>query len=368
MKADASKPPIAKSILESGKGLLSWKPKEGLVEIPAEREKLFRSLSEISGNTPLTQLDLLPNGNGLFVKMECENKPTGSHYDRIYPHLLHAIERIGVNPKDFVLIENSSGNATPAFGWFSRKLGYETIAFLPAELTDARKKLTIEQCDKVVVANPQKHGWEVFGAAGAIREALQKNREERQRNPSARRMYCVNHSQVVESLEAMESLANEIAGQLDGKKIDYFLGIAGNGTILYGLGRALKKLFGKMKVVGVETLERPVLFPLKYPGRYEKEYGKKPAQVGEMGGQEFFAPGTGALGVEFPHIYSAVGLVDDVMLVSREETEKTLAELGRKGFRVGHTSAMSFVAAQKISMRAKGKSILIIFYDNIGRY
>ena len=300
--------------------------------------------------------------------MECENKPTGSHYDRVYPHLLHAIERTGINPKDFVLAENSSGNATPAFGWFARKLGYETIAFLPAELTEARQKLSREQCDKVIVADEKKHGWGVFGAANAMREALQQNREERKTNQMAKRLYCVNHLQVIELLEAMEGIAKEAANRLKGEKIDYFLGIAGNGTVLYGLGSALKKRFRKIKVIGIEAAERPVIFPMKFPGKYELRYGKKPASVEEMQGKDFFAPGIGALGIEFPHIHSAVNFVDDVILMGREETETASKELQEKGFFVGHTSAMSFVAAKLIAQQIKNKTTIIIFYDNLNRY
>ena len=78
---------LAKSILESGKGPLSWKPKKGLVKLSSERERRFTELMKIPGNTSLKELPFLPNENKLFVKMEFENKPTGSHYDRIYPHL-----------------------------------------------------------------------------------------------------------------------------------------------------------------------------------------------------------------------------------------------------------------------------------------
>ncbi|MBI4210952.1 MAG: PLP-dependent lyase/thiolase [Candidatus Diapherotrites archaeon] len=368
MKPHEAKATNAKSILESGKKPLGWKPEPGLVRIPGEREKLFRELSKIPGRTPLVEIQGIPGNNKLFAKMECANRPTGSHYDRIYPVLLHAIERIGVNPQGFTLVENSSGNATPAFGWFARKLGYETIAFLPAELTEARRRLTSEQCDKVVLANEDGHGWGVFGAANAMKEALQKNREERKARPEQKRLYCVNHSQVTESLGPMETMAREIEKQLRGKKPDFFLGVAGNGTILYGLGKALKKKFGKMKVIAVETTERPVLYQIKYPGKYEKEYGKEPASVEDMKGKGFFAPGTGALGIDFPHLRSAAGIIDRAMLISREETEKAAGELKAKGHEVGHTSAMSYAAARKLAKERKNAAILIIFYDNMDRY
>lgn len=360
--------PKARSIIGRGLKPLKWKPKIGLVRLSNAREQLFKKLMKIPGNTPLETVDWLPNKNRLHIKMEFANKPTGSHYDRVYPKLLRALERIGINPNDFTLAETSSGNATPAFGYFAKRLGYETVAFLPAELSARRRTLSKKQCDRVVVANDKKHGWGVFGAANAMKEALARNREERKKNTKKKRMYCVDHSQVTEGLGAIKSVADEIVKQLKVEKPDYFLGIAGNGTILYGVGRELKKRFPNMKVIAIEPFERPVLHQLKYPGRYEKEFGRKPPSVEDMLGKEFFAPGSGALGVQFPHIHSAVDLVDDIILVKKGETTKALEQLKKKGHAVGHTSGMSYVAAKKLAKTKKGKSIVTIFYDLINRY
>ena len=175
---------LPRSIIESGRKPTAWKPRRGLVKLSPSRQKLFDRLMKLPGNTSLRELNLLPNWNRLLVKMEHQNKPTGSHYDRVYPHLLWALERTRITPNRFALCETSSGNATPAFGYFSRRLGYRTIAFLPAELSETRKNLTRQQCDQVVVADSKKHGWGVFGAANAMREALEKNKAERQTDPN----------------------------------------------------------------------------------------------------------------------------------------------------------------------------------------
>jgi len=356
----SSETPKAKTILLNGA-----KP---LKSLSNTREQLFDKLAKIPGRTSLKSLDWLPNNNRLFVKLEFENKPTGSHYDRVYPKLLHALEKTGISPEKFALAETSSGNATPAFGYFARQLGYETMAFLPAELSEKRQNLTREQCDKTIVADESRHGWGVYGAANALKEALTHNKEERKVTPDKKILYCVNHSQVTETLDAIKALADEAVKQLEGKKLDYFLGIAGNGTILYGVGSELKKHFPKMKVIAIEPFERPVLYPLMYPGRYEKEFHKSPPSAEEMRGKEFFAPGTGAVGVQFPHLHSAQKITDEIMLIGREETRAGLKELSEKGFNAGHTSAMSYLAAKKLAERIKNKTMLAIFYDTIDRY
>lgn len=358
----------AKSLLKSGRKSTKWKPRKGLVRLSKSRQKLFQRLKLISGHTELRLIPGLPNGNRLLAKLEFQNKPTGSHYDRVYPHLLEVMERTGVTPEKCILAETSSGNATPAFGYFAGQLGYETVAFLPAELSDRRKALTRKQCDRVVIADSKKHGWGVFGAANAMREALLKNREETRRDPTKKMLLSVNHSQVTETLEAIKSLADEAVRELHGTHPDYFLGIAGNGTILHGVGSELKKQFPKMKVIGIEPFERPSIHLLKFPGRYKQDYGREPPTIESMRGKEFFAPGTGALGVDFPHLQSAVRTCDDVVLVRRPEMEKALVELQKKGYNVGHTSAMSYAVAKKVARKVHDKSILTIFYDQLNRY
>jgi len=134
------------------------------------------------------------------------------------------------------------------------------------------------------------------------------------------------------------------------------------------VGRELKKLFPKIKVVAIESFERPVLYLMKYPGRYEKQFKCKPPSPKEMEGKDFFAPGTGALGIDFPNLHASLEICDDVLLITRKETEAALKELKEKGQAVGHTSAMSYVAAKKVSETEKNKSILIMFYDLINRY
>ena len=123
-----------------------------------------------------------------------------------------------------------------------------------------------------------------------------------------------------------------------------------------------------MKVIGIEPFERPVLHQLKWPGKYERTTGKKPPTIEKMSGKEFFAPGSGAIGVDFPHLHSAATLCDDIVLISRKEMSTALKELERKGFSVGHTSAMSYVVAKQLDKRIKGKTLVGIFYDLLDRY
>ena len=100
-----------------------------------QREKLYRELESRIGNTPILKLSLhLPYGNRIFVKEEFRN-PTGSHYDRVYIHLLKEIEKEGkIVPGVTPLIETSSGNAGSSFAWLCRELGYQAEVIVPEGL------------------------------------------------------------------------------------------------------------------------------------------------------------------------------------------------------------------------------------------
>ena len=61
------------------------------------RKEMYDRLESQVGNTPLIELDVhaFSTGSRLFAKAEHTN-PTGSHYDRVYLHLLRKDEEAGV--------------------------------------------------------------------------------------------------------------------------------------------------------------------------------------------------------------------------------------------------------------------------------
>ncbi len=339
-----------------------------LAKLPAARERLFRSFRGEVGRTQLVELKgVAPNGNRIFAKLEYQN-PTGSHYDRVYPHLLHLLEQLGVSPKTHVLCETSSGNATVSFAHFARRLGYAPLAFMPKELSARRISPTRKAGAKVFLSRPGSRPF-VAGARDRMVEALEENRRQRAEGRRVKKLFTPNHSQVSETLDAIHSLADELHSQLARRRVkpDYFLPVAGNGTIAYGVGKPFHEYFPKAKVIAIEPFERPALYPLVHSGAYEGQHGSLP-KIDEFAGAEFFMPGSGALGIEFPHLESAAKLVDRVSLVKLGEWKKAQRQLAELGFSVGHTSAASFAEAMNLAKRVRNKNIVIIFYDRAERY
>ncbi|MCI5064547.1 pyridoxal-phosphate dependent enzyme [bacterium] len=336
-------------------------------ELAAARETELARIAQRPGDTPLKECSFPKSGVRLFAKEETCNDPTGTHYDRVYPPLFRIIAEAGLTPDNVELAETSSGSAAPAFGVLARELGYRSVAFLPGELSPARRSFSEAQCDEVVVADPKRDGWGVVGASKAMRDALEESRQ-RWRQEGGKRLFTLNHSRVPESLEAISSLAAEAVQQVKGERIHYCVLVAGNGTVLNGVGQAIKDLAPGVEIIAVEPRDRPVFFEMRYPGAFKQRYGEAPPTLADMEGRDFYAPGMGGVGIDCPFLEAAISIVDDVILVDRDTCGEVQQELFKQGEMVGTTSALSHAAAREVAKSCAGGNILIIHYDSADKY
>jgi cystathionine beta-synthase len=91
--------------------------------------------------TPLVELTGLDTGQcRILAKLENMN-PTGSVKDRVAPHLIADAEREGRLKPGMTILEASSGNATIALGSICRSKGYKVIAYVPASMSQEKRRL-----------------------------------------------------------------------------------------------------------------------------------------------------------------------------------------------------------------------------------
>ena len=92
-------------------------------DLPEERQEIYETLAEKIGDTPLVKYEgEVPNGNEIFLKLECDNQLGHSHYDRVYLKLFYEKEKLGlIHPGDNVF-ETSSGSAGISFAAIGRDL------------------------------------------------------------------------------------------------------------------------------------------------------------------------------------------------------------------------------------------------------
>jgi len=98
-------------------------------------------LSDRARWTPLVELTGLDTrGCRILAKLENMN-PTGSVKDRVAPHLIADAEREGRLRPGMTILEASSGNATIAIGSICRSKGYKVIAYVPASMSQEKRRL-----------------------------------------------------------------------------------------------------------------------------------------------------------------------------------------------------------------------------------
>ena len=132
--------------------------------------KIYNSLDEIIGNTPLLRLRNTEKAHSLtarlFAKTEYFN-PAGSVKDRTAKFMIDSAEKSGVLKRGMTLIEPTSGNTGIALAAIGASKGYKVILTMPETMSVERRKLISAYGAEIVLTDGKK------GMAGAIEKAEQ---------------------------------------------------------------------------------------------------------------------------------------------------------------------------------------------------
>ena len=108
------------------------------------RGRVFDSIVDAIGDTPLVRLTKLPQAHGvhatILAKLEYFN-PAASVKDRIGAAMVIAMEKAGVINADTVLIEPTSGNTGIALAFVAAQKGYRLILTMPETMSIERRKI-----------------------------------------------------------------------------------------------------------------------------------------------------------------------------------------------------------------------------------
>jgi len=369
-----------------------------------ERQRLYEELESKIGKTPLVKYKgEIPNGNKILVKRECDN-PFGSHYDRVYVELFRHYEEAGNLVPGSKVIETTSGSAGVSFAGVGKALGYECCVAIPAGGEKARETAILEHLpdENHLIFTPQEQY--ISGFPRFLKRFLVMHRD----------YFFLNHSMGLLgtkneiTLKSLEKIAEEIL--LETCKVSYFIPAIGNGSSVLGPARVFKDvtqiLRGTIrdlieepsnvgmvnaldiekahdyliKVIAFETFQSAVAYNLKYPGKYEKEFGIKPGTL-----PRHRLPGTSYPGISFPHINTCIqkDLIHDIILVSDEKTDQEYTALtGRTDTRnlvhwdkpivnfndVGRTTRAGINVALDIAKQVRGRNLVVLAYDKAERY
>lgn len=211
--------------------------------------KIYHSLTQLVGNTPLLEVENVEKTLGLkahvLVKLEYFN-PGGSVKDRVALAMIEDAEKRGALKPGGVIIEPTSGNTGIGLAWVASVKGYRIILTMPETMSLERRNL-LKALGAELVLTPGSEGMK-----GAIARA----KELQQEHPSS---FIPQQFENPANPEAhTRTTAEEIWHDTDGK-VDIFVAGVGTGGTLSGTSRGLKKHNPAIKAYAVEPATSAVL-------------------------------------------------------------------------------------------------------------
>jgi cysteine synthase A len=225
-------------------------PLPDAVPPPAPRGRLFGSVLEVVGGTPLVLLPRLGASAGLAARLALKlefGNPLGSVKDRIGLAMVEAAEREGlIAPGRSTLVEPTSGNTGIALAFVAAAKGYRLLVVMPDGASLERRKM-MRLLGAELELTPAKRGM-----TGAITRA----EEIVARTPGAwmPRQFDNPANPAIHAATTAEEIWADTGGA-----VDAVVGGIGTGGTLTGIARALKPRRAGLRVIGVEPAESAVL-------------------------------------------------------------------------------------------------------------
>ena len=300
--------------------------------------KIYQSLADLVGKTPLLELTNYEKKNGLeatiLAKLEYFN-PAGSVKDRIAKAMIEEAEASGKLKPGATLIEPTSGNTGIGLAAIAAAKGYKIIITMPETMSVERRNLMKAYGAELVLTEGAK------GMKGAIAKA----EELAQTIPGA---YIPGQFVNPANPQAHRSTTGpEIWEDTDGQ-VDIFVAGVGTGGTITGVGEYLKGKNPGVKIGAVEPSASPVL------------------SQGVAGAHKIQGIGAGFV----PDTLNT-GVYDEIIPVENEAAFEAGRAIARaEGILVGISSGAALWAATELAKRPenKGKTIVVLLPDTGDRY
>lgn len=300
--------------------------------------RIYTSLTQLVGHTPLLELTHIEKSEGLkarlLAKIEAFN-PGGSVKDRIALAMIEDAEARGQLKPGAMIIEPTSGNTGIGLAWVAVVKGYKLVLTMPDTMSIERRKL-LAALGAELVLTPGKEGMK---GAIAMAEKLQSE------NPGSMIMRQFDNPANPEA--HTRTTAQEIWRDTDGR-VDIFVAGVGTGGTLSGTALGLKEHNPAIETVAVEPETSAVL-------------SGEPAGAHKIQG----------IGAGFvPRNYDS-SLVNGIIKVSDDHAMEASRMLARtEGVLAGISSGAALYAAIQLAKDPanEGKTIVVLLPDTGDRY
>lgn len=300
--------------------------------------KVYSSISELVGHTPLVQLQRFAAVRGLkanlLAKVEYFN-PAGSVKDRIACAMLDDAEQRGLLKPGAVIVEPTSGNTGIGLAAMAAARGYRVILTMPETMSVERRNLLKAYGAQLVLTD---------GAQG-MKGAIAKAEEIAAQTPGS--FLPGQFTNPANPAIHRATTGPEIWQDTDGT-VDIFVAGVGTGGTITGVGEYLKDKKPGVKIVAVEPETSAVL------------------STGVAGAHKIQGIGAGFV----PDVLDTK-VYDEIIPVSNEAAFEAGKLIGKsEGVLVGISSGAAAYAAIELAKRPEneGKTIVVLLPDTGDRY
>ena len=302
------------------------------------RGKIYDSIIDTVGATPLVRLNRLPEEEGCkaIILGKCEFfNPLASVKDRIGSAMISAAERDGKLKPNSIIIEPTSGNTGIALAFVAAAKGYRLILTMPESMSIERRKMLYLLGASIELTPAAK------GMAGAIARAEEILKE----NPGA--FMPQQFSNAANPEVHRNTTAEEIWRDTDGK-VDVVISGVGTGGTLTGTAEAIKARKPEFKMIAVEPEDSPILSG-GMPGPHKIQ----------------------GIGAGFIPDNVNLDIIDEILQIGNEMAFTTARRTAKiEGIPVGISSGAAIAAALEVGKRPEmdGKMIVAILPSFAERY
>ena len=300
--------------------------------------KIYNSISELVGRTPLLRLNNVENKSGLSAKLVAKVEylnPTGSVKDRAALEMINDAERSGRLKAGGTIIEPTSGNTGIGLAAIGASRGYKVIITMPDTMSRERQLLMTAYGAELVLTPG------ALGMAGAIAKA-----EELAASIEGA-IIAGQFSNSANAVAHIKTTGPEIWEDTEGT-VDIFVAGIGTGGTITGIGEYLKSKNSNIKIVGIEPADSPFL------------------SKGRAGAHKLQGIGAGFI----PEVLNTK-IYDEIITVSTEDAYSSGREIASlEGILVGISAGAALFAAKKIASlpENEGKTIVVLLPDTGDRY